>query len=116
MMTIRDDQQAKRCRVDCQFMIGDEFANGFEIQAQLKDPDDVRFDRIQFPGDPTLNRLPDEQAPKLIQIRWIAKEMKPRKRYQFSLYMKGENVRTSTDWKTALGEMEFVFGSPPSGH
>jgi hypothetical protein len=106
-------QHGTRCRIDCQFMIGDEFARGFEVQAQLSDSDDVIFDRIQFLGSPKLDSLSDPNASKLTQVRWQAKDLKPGKRYQFSLFARSNQIRTEEKWRAVAQRATVIFGSLP---
>jgi hypothetical protein len=105
-----------KCRLDCQFMIGDEFAKGFEIQAQLKAPEDVRLDRIQFPGNPKLDRLDDPATPPaIVQIRWTATEIKPRKRFQFAIFLTSQHSKSEAEWGEICKRVGIDFGAVPGG-
>jgi hypothetical protein len=107
-------QQGTRCRIDCQFMIGDEFAKGFEVQAQLRLPDGVRFKVIQFYGNPKLDSLPETSSSELTQVRWSAKDLKSGRRYQFSLFATSDRIRTEAQWRMVAQHTEITFGSLPT--
>jgi hypothetical protein len=102
------------CRIDCQFMIGDEFAKGLQIMVHLDDPKDVRFRYVQFLGLRDSKALSDELGSKYTQVVWQAKDLKPAKRYQFSVRAEGKAKRTEGDWSRLVERTTVRFGFMPS--
>jgi hypothetical protein len=102
-----------KARLDCQFMIGDEFSAGFEALAQMDNVADVCFDRIQFPGNPELDWKCDEQLQRGRQTRWKARNIAPRKKYRFALYLKCEKPKTKEQWVAVSNNVAITFGSLP---
>jgi hypothetical protein len=103
------------CQIKCEFMVGDEFLKGFEVDAQLDREPELEFDRLRFPGAPSPHRSNvDKPGAEVTQLTWQAQDIAVKKRYEFSVFLrdpKQKKIRSEADWKKIMDRIQVSFGT-----
>jgi hypothetical protein len=117
-------QGGKRAEMECEFMIGDEYAKGFRVEARLDkskvDPptkkkwrDIVFHTPPRFPNDPDAQTGDTKNIENFVQLKWQAEGVVPHKRYLFWVFLEISAALDEAEWRAAIDKVEIIFASLP---
>ncbi|MGA2620998.1 MAG: hypothetical protein ABSF26_25525 [Thermoguttaceae bacterium] len=116
----KSDSGGTRAEMVCDFMIGDEFAKGFCVIAELDrsrlPPGNDRyttFDDLSFPFDPEPHKREDASAAPggTVDLTWEAKGVRPHTRLPFTLYLANPKSLSDDDWREIVKLVTISFGA-----